>query len=157
MYATILAASSPIPDMMAPPMMVMHGGMPSHFMIFLLLHSIFCVLVALGVLLFVIWAVKHLPAQKLLHLATWLFTAGFVGMVMLVAMNELAEHEGLTVKKWHSPMMQRWEEDYPAMPRWDDLEWDEGMMEAEYDEASSAGTVSSDAAMSAAAATSSVQ
>ncbi len=72
-----------------------HGGFHSGPGLFLALPALFSVMALIGLLLFLVWAVKHLPSDKLVHLAAWLFGAGVVGMVMIIGLRGFAMHEGL--------------------------------------------------------------
>ncbi len=47
------------------------------------LHGIFGVLLTLGIVLFAVWAIKHLSKDKLKQLWVWLIVLGFLGSVLL--------------------------------------------------------------------------
>ncbi len=68
---------------------VMQGGHG----IFALLHGVFSFLTLIGVFFLVVWAIKHLPAQKLRDVGMWLFSVGVVGILLLTALTVSAQIE----------------------------------------------------------------
>jgi len=54
-----------------------------HSLQFMQLHGIFGVLLTLGIVLFTVWAIKHLSKDKLKKLWVWLIVLGFLGSVLL--------------------------------------------------------------------------
>ena len=57
-----------------------HGGVLG---IFLLLRGIFSISAVAGAVFLFAWTIKHLPAQKLKHLALWLLAVGIVGVIFM--------------------------------------------------------------------------
>jgi hypothetical protein len=47
-----------------------------------MLHASFSIIAALGVLFFVVWAVKHLSVQKLKSLWIWFLVIGIIGSLL---------------------------------------------------------------------------
>jgi len=67
----------------------MQGG----YGIFLLLRGLFNVFTVIGVLFLVVWAIKHLPAQKLKEVGLWLLAVGVVGTLLLTSLAISARME----------------------------------------------------------------
>lgn len=71
------------------PLSLMQGG----YGIFLLLRGLFNLFTAIGVLFLVVWAIKHLPGQKLKEVGLWMLAVGIVGAFLLTALSISARME----------------------------------------------------------------
>ena len=67
----------------------MHSGFHPLLGVVGILHGLFALSFALGVLLLFIWAIRHLSAQKMKSVALWMIGIGFVGCILTIGLWQM--------------------------------------------------------------------